>query len=233
MTEGKKHLVVLSGAGISAESGLQTFRDQGGLWEKYDWRALASVEGWTRHPERVLEFYNIRRKKVLEAQPNLAHRIIAELEKAFRVTVITQNVDNLHERAGSTCVIHIHGEILKARCTGPCHHLLEWKKDLRLGDTCKNGYQLRPHVVWFGEAVLHWDECVHACSTADIFVIIGTSLSVYPAASLVHCVPSYARKFLIDQQAPAFIPPDTQVLKMPATRGASMLKEILGKLEVL
>lgn len=227
MPESREHLVVLSGAGISAESGLQTFRDRGGLWEKYDWRELASVEGWARHPERVLEFYNIRRMKVLEAQPNLAHRIIAELEKHFRVTVITQNVDDLHERAGSTRVIHIHGEILKARCTGPCHHILEWKNDLHIGDTCERGYQLRPHVVWFGEAVLHWDDCVRACSTADIFVIIGTSLSVYPAASLVHYVPYHARKFLIDPHGPAFVPPNTQVLKLPATQGASVLKELL------
>ncbi len=198
-----KKLVVLSGAGVSAESGIRTFRDAGGLWEGYDVMEVASPEGWARNPELVLQFYNERRKQALTAEPNEGHRIIAELEKYFMVTVITQNVDNLHEKAGSSHVIHLHGELFKARSTvdpSLIYDIEGW--ELNIGDKCEKGSQLRPHIVWFGEMVPMMDVAVEETMTADIFIIIGTSLQVYPAAGLLSYVARDVPVFIIDPNMP-------------------------------
>ncbi|NNK87650.1 MAG: NAD-dependent deacylase, partial [Flavobacteriaceae bacterium] len=180
-----KHIVVLTGAGVSAESGLKTFREAGGLWEDHDVMEVASPEGFHANPELVMDFYNQRRRQLLEAKPNTAHYHLAELEKWFDMTIITQNVDDFHERAGSSRVIHLHGELFKVRSTYDEFDVMEWRKDLFLGDLCKKGYQLRPHVVWFGEAVPMIPRAIEICETADILLIIGTSMQVYPAASLM------------------------------------------------
>ncbi|HEX9981133.1 MAG TPA: NAD-dependent deacylase [Flavobacterium sp.] len=181
----KKKLVILSGAGISAESGIKTFRDSGGLWEGYDVMEVASPEGWHKHPDLVLDFYNRRRKQLHEVKPNEAHNIIARLEQHFDVSVITQNVDNLHEKAGSSNVLHLHGELFKVRSTGNPNDIREWEHDLHIGDTDEKGNQLRPHIVWFGEAVPALEQAVELTQDADIVIVIGTSLQVYPAAGLV------------------------------------------------
>src|SRR6056297_3048523 len=186
----KEKLVVLSGAGVSQESGIDTFRGAGGMWEKYDVTELASPDAWRRDPELVLRFYNMRRKKVLEAEPNGAHRKIADLENEFDVHVVTQNVDDLHERAGSSRVLHLHGEIRKARSTKNPTLIYDIEgAELNMGDTCELGSQLRPHVVWFGEAVPAMNEAVDIVSEADVLLVIGTSLNVYPAAGLLHYCP--------------------------------------------
>ncbi|MEO4004838.1 NAD-dependent deacylase [Flavobacterium sp. CAU 1735] len=191
----KKKLVVLSGAGISAESGIKTFRDADGLWEGYNIEDVASPEGWAKNKALVLDFYNKRRAQLFEVQPNNAHRILAEMEAEFDLHIITQNVDDLHERAGSRNVLHLHGELLKVRSTVDTDTILDWKTDLHLGDNDSNGHQLRPHIVWFGEAVPAMDEAIALVQTADIFLIIGTSLQVYPAAGLIdytrHTTPVY------------------------------------------
>jgi NAD-dependent deacetylase len=179
-------IVVLSGSGLSAESGLPTFRDAAGLWRQHSWMDLASPEGWNRHPELVLAFYNERRAKAWEAQPNAAHRAIARLEQKFDVTVVTQNVDALHERAGSTCVLHVHGELCFARGTGRARR--RYRIDgapIELGQTCEEGTQLRPDIVWFGEETQHMQEAAGHVAAADKVLVVGTSLSVYPAAGLV------------------------------------------------
>ena len=193
-----KNLVVLTGAGISAESGIKTFRDADGLWEGHDVMEVASPEGYQANPELVLEFYNQRRSQLLQAQPNKAHLALAELEKNYHVTIITQNVDDLHERAGSNNVIHLHGELFKVRSTYDEFDVMEWKKDLVLGDLCQKGYQLRPHIVWFGEAVPMIPKAIEICETADILLIVGTSMQVYPAASLMHYVKPDTKIFYID-----------------------------------
>jgi NAD-dependent deacetylase len=199
MKRDKKELVVLSGAGISAESGLKTFRDMGGLWEQYDVTEVASPEGWKKDPELVLRFYNERRKQLLEASPNKAHRLLKELEADFRVHIITQNIDDLHERAGSREVLHLHGELRKARSTADPSLVYEIKgAELNPGDLCEKGSQLRPHVVWFGEPVPAMDQAVEIVRKADIFVIIGTSLNVYPAAGLVMYTDPSCEIFVID-----------------------------------
>jgi NAD-dependent deacetylase len=180
-----KKLVVLTGAGISAESGISTFRDAGGLWEGHDVTKVASPEGWEDNPEIVLEFYNQRRRQLHTVTPNEAHRALVQLEAAFDVTIITQNVDDLHERSGSTQIIHLHGELLKARSTENSGLIYEWKEDIRLGDTCELGSQLRPHIVWFGELVPKLEEAAIVTSQADLLLIVGTSMQVYPAAGLV------------------------------------------------
>ena len=185
-----KHLVVLTGAGMSAESGLKTFRDEDGLWEGHDVTQVASPEGFRKDPELVLDFYNQRRRQLLEVAPNPGHKMLAELERYFKVTVITQNIDDLHERAGSSHVLHLHGELLKVRSTGDETLVLDWKNDLNLGETCSKGYQLRPHIVWFGEEVPLLYEAAQITVTADILIIIGTSMQVYPAAGLLN----YARQ---------------------------------------
>ena len=199
----RQHVVVLSGAGMSAESGLTTFRDKDGWWKRYDWQRMASVEGFQQEPEAVLEFYNMRRKRLLEVEPNHAHRLLAELEKWHDVTVITQNVDNLHERAGSSKVIHLHGELTKVtssenRNNPDCIKELPLDVPIRMGDKATDGSQLRPYVVWFGEYVSDFGKVVKLVREADIFVVIGTSLMVQPAASLIRYAHPEIPRFIIN-----------------------------------
>lgn len=197
-------LVILTGAGISAESGLKTFRDSDGLWEGYDVYDVATPEAWQRNPSLVQEFYNMRRKAVLEASPNQAHLALKRLEEKFDVTVITQNVDDLHERAGSSNVLHLHGIITKAQSgikPDLVYDIDGW--ELKMGETCEYGSQLRPHVVWFGEAVPMIEKAAQIASHADLFIVVGTSLAVYPAASLIDFVPYSSQKIIVDPNAPA------------------------------
>lgn len=200
-----KKLIVLTGAGISAESGIKTFRDSDGLWEGHDVMEVASPEGWHGNPELVLDFYNKRRRQLREVEPNAGHKILAELENDFDVHIITQNVDNLHERAGSTKVLHLHGELLKARSVNDHERIHDWENDLFLGDVDDNGHQLRPHIVWFGEMVPALDQAVNITRQADFFAVVGTSLQVYPAASLIHYANPGVPVFYIDPK-PASIP---------------------------
>lgn len=193
-----KHLVVLTGAGMSAESGIKTFRDADGLWEGHDVMQVASPQGFSQNPELVLDFYNQRRKQLLEVSPNDAHLALAALENNFKMSIITQNIDDLHERAGSSNVLHLHGELLKAKSTKDESHIVSWTKDINIGDLCPNGHQMRPHVVWFGEAVPMIEKAVDICLTADILLIIGTSMQVYPAASLMHYVADDIPIYFID-----------------------------------
>ena len=199
---GKKKLVVLTGAGISAESGLKTFRDSDGLWEGYDINEVATATAWKRNPELVLEFYNMRRKSVKEAKPNAAHVALAELEKDFDVTVVTQNIDDLHERGGSTNVLHLHGEIFKMRSEKNENLIYPIYGDIRIGDRAEDGVQLRPHIVWFEEPVPMMGEAIEVVKQAELFLIIGTSLVVYPAAGLVNYPPWPIPKFIIDKKMP-------------------------------
>ena len=194
----KTRLVVLSGAGISAESGIKTFRDAGGLWEGHDVMEVASPEGWNANPELVLDFYNQRRAQLKEVKPNTGHEILVDLESSFDVTIITQNVDDLHERAGSSKVVHLHGELRKVRSIRNDQLILDWHSDLNLGDLGSDGHQLRPHIVWFGESVPMMEQAVNIVSQADVFVVVGTSLQVYPAAGLLAYVPPVAQTFYID-----------------------------------
>jgi len=199
----KKKLVVLTGAGISAESGIRTFRDANGLWEGHDVMTVASPEGWRRNMKLVLDFYNQRRKDCLNAQPNPAHFGLAELEKHFDVTIITQNVDPLHEKAGSTKVIHLHGELFKSQSTLDSSLIYEMDHwELKLGDKCDKGSQLRPFIVWFGEAVPMMEPAISETMRADIFAVMGTSLLVYPAAGLIDYAPKAIPKFIIDLKVP-------------------------------
>lgn len=202
-------IIVLTGAGVSAESGLKTFRDENGLWEGHDVMEVASPQGWANNPELVLNFYNERRKQALHAQPNRAHELIASLEKAHQVQVITQNVDNLHEKAGSTQVLHLHGELFQSRSTvdeSLTYEMEGWQ--LQIGDKCEKGSQLRPNIVWFGEAVPLMEEAIRFTEKADIFLVVGTSLQVYPAAGLVHYAPQNAPIYVIDPKKPDFKEPD-------------------------
>jgi NAD-dependent deacetylase len=215
----KKSLVVLTGAGISAESGLKTFRDSDGLWEGYAIEDVATPRAWKKHPERVLEFYNFRRRNVLDAQPNAAHIGLVELEEWFDVQIITQNIDDLHERAGSTNVLHLHGEILKARSSRDERLLYARREDINLGDRCEKGSQLRPHVVWFGESVPMMDQAISIAKKADFFIVVGTSLEVYPAASLIEHIPFEATKFVIDPQPNGLADESFQVISATATDG--------------
>ena len=180
-----KKIVVLTGAGISAESGVQTFRDANGLWQNHDIMEVASPQGWAKNKKLVLAFYNQRRRQLLKVHPNEGHRALVDLEKKYNTVIITQNVDDLHERAGSKNVVHLHGELFKVRSTGDENLIYEWKKDLNIGDKCKKGYQLRPHIVWFGEQVPMIPVAIKEVMNADIMIIIGTSMQVYPAAGLV------------------------------------------------
>lgn len=194
----KKKLVVFSGAGISAESGVQTFRDSNGLWENHRVEDVASPQGFAKNPNMVLDFYNARRRQLREITPNKAHFILAELEEYLDVQVITQNVDDLHERAGSTQVIHLHGELKKARPVNADSEVIPWETDLNLGDFNSEGIQLRPHIVWFGEMVPEMENAIQAAAQADFFLVVGTSMSVYPAAGLIHHIPETCKIFLID-----------------------------------
>ena len=198
---GRKKIIVFSGAGISAESGIQTFRDAGGLWENYNIEDVATPEAWRRNPALVLDFYNQRRKQIMEAQPNEAHYFFALLEEHHDIEIITQNIDDLHERAGSTKVLHLHGEIMKARSTFNPSLVYDLKSsEIKMGDKCEKNSQLRPHIVWFNEAVPNMDVAIEKLDQVDYFIIIGTSLNVYPAAGLVNYVQPIAKKFLIDPQ---------------------------------
>ncbi len=198
----KKRIVVFTGAGISAESGLKTFRDSGGLWEDYKVEDVATPEAWEKDPGMVLDFYNLRLRQVMNAQPNAAHFAIAELEKKYEVQVITQNIDDLHERAGSKKVLHLHGEITKSRSSVDADLIYNVKGgQIRKGEKCAKGSQLRPHIVWFGEFVPFMETAAALSSAAELFIIVGTSLNVYPAAGLVDHVPAGTPKYLIDPQA--------------------------------
>ncbi|MCW3127005.1 MAG: NAD-dependent protein deacylase [Bacteroidetes bacterium] len=225
----KQKIVILTGAGISAESGIQTFRGQDGLWEGHRIEDVASPEGWRRNRELVLDFYNKRRRQLLEVKPNAGHEALVELEKKYDVTIITQNVDDLHERAGSSDVVHLHGELFKVRSTLDESLVYEWKKDLNTGDKCDKGSQLRPHIVWFGEMVPMIERAQRIASKADIFMVIGTSLVVYPAAGLLHYAPAESRKFLIDPYADTFSPsvPNLRTIVAPATKGVPEVVSLL------
>ncbi len=225
----KKHIVVLSGAGISAESGLKTFRDSDGLWMGYDVYEVASPQGWSKNPQLVLDFYNARRKDVAAALPNDAHIGLAELEKDFEVTIITQNIDDLHERAGSTNVLHLHGEIFKMRSVADENNYYEIRGDIRLGDIAEDRHQLRPHIVWFGEAVPMMEKAAAIVQDCDYLVVVGTSLQVYPAASLLYYAPPYLPKFIIDKKIPATEKQtNLTIIEMPATEGVGELIKILS-----
>lgn len=225
-----KKLVVLSGAGMSAESGLRTFRDMGGIWEEYDVTEVASPVAWENKRELVLRFYNERRKQLLEVKPNEGHIGLAELENEFDVHIVTQNVDDLHERAGSSKILHLHGELKKARSTSDPSLVYEidgW--ELKTGDLCEKGSQLRPHIVWFGEAVPAIEEAVPIVQDADILVIIGTSLNVYPAAGLVQYAPSNIPVYLIDPNEVASGNSNIIFIKSGAGEGVKTLKNLLLK----
>lgn len=219
-----KHLVVLTGAGMSAESGIKTFRDADGLWEGHDVMEVATPQGFAKNPALVLDFYNQRRRQLLEVQPNSAHLALAQLETDFKVTIITQNVDDLHERAGSNTIIHLHGELLKARSTHNDQDIFDWRNDIQIGDVCGKGYQIRPHIVWFGEAVPLIEKAMEVCETADILMIIGTSMQVYPAASLMHYVKQNTPIYYVDPK-PALAQSDN-VLVFSENASTGVLKAI-------
>ncbi|WP_396143441.1 SIR2 family NAD-dependent protein deacylase [Flavobacterium sp.] len=228
-----KKIVVLTGAGISAESGIKTFRDADGLWEGHDIMEVASPIGWNKNPTLVLDFYNKRRSQLLTVQANKAHEILAELEKQFNIHIITQNVDDLHERAGSSSVLHLHGELLKVRSVANEKNIMHWKTDLNLGDCDEKGNQLRPHIVWFGEAVPLIEKAIEIVETADILVIIGTSLQVYPAAGLMNYVNQNVPVYYIDPK-PATIydlPNKLKVLPLSAVEGMKIVKDELLNLK--
>ncbi|MBQ9638756.1 MAG: NAD-dependent deacylase [Bacteroidales bacterium] len=228
----KKKIIVLTGAGISAESGISTFRDSDGLWEHYRVEDVATHEAYLRNPRLVLDFYNERRRQLFAAQPNEAHRQLVRLEEAYDVRIITQNIDDLHERAGSSFVLHLHGELTKARSERDEHLLVEiGNRDIRLGDTAPDGAQLRPHIVWFGEAVPAIEPAMALCEQADYFVVIGTSLVVYPAAGLIHYVPRATPCFLVDPKEVA-VPRPCTVVQEPATVGVKRVVDRLLEIAV-
>ena len=228
----KKKIVVLTGAGVSADSGLKTFRDANGLWEGHDVMEVASPGGFARNPELVLDFYNQRRRQLLEVSPNAAHRALVTLEAAYNVSIITQNVDDLHERAGSSEVLHLHGELLKVRSMGNAARVSVWHKDLNLGDSCEDGHQLRPHIVWFGEEVPLLTVAAEITMEADILIIIGTSMQVYPAASLINYAPPGINIYFIDPKpslgGSAF--PNLEIIAENAATGVPKLVAALNKL---
>ena len=226
-----KKVIVFTGAGISAESGIKTFRDSDGLWEEYNIMDVATPEAWTKSPELVLEFYNKRKAQVKGAMPNLAHNLVAELEDNFEVRVITQNIDDLHERAGSTDVLHLHGIVTQARSSVDENLIYDVGfNNINLGDKCELGFQLRPHIVWFGEDVPNMNKAYELVSDADILIIIGTSLNVHPAAGLINDAPTKSKKYLIDPNEIRV--PDTDnliMIKEKATIGMQQLvKELLN-----
>jgi NAD-dependent deacetylase len=227
----KMKLVVLTGAGISAESGLKTFRDSDGLWEGYDIEDVATPRAWKRNPKLVLEFYNYRRREVAKAQPNDAHIGLAELEKDFDVHIITQNIDDLHERAGSTNVLHLHGEIFKMRSENKMSPVYEIREDIIFGNQAEDGGQLRPHIVWFEEPVPMIEIAADVARLAEIFVVVGTSLVVYPAAGLVNYPPWGIPKFIVDKKIPYTSSLyNLTTIELPATEGVKELKEKLKAL---
>lgn len=225
---GRPKLAVLTGAGISAESGLRTFRDSDGLWEGYDVTEVATPRAWRKNPELVLKFYNERRKNVAEAKPNAAHFGLAELEKDFDVTIITQNIDDLHERGGSTNIIHLHGEIFKMRSEYDENLIKEIRGDIHLGDLAEDGGQFRPHIVWFEEPVPKIEEAVPVVYSADIFAVVGTSLVVYPAASLINYIKPATPVYVIDKRIPYLSPMENlTMIEKPATEGVGELLRVL------
>ena len=226
-----RKIIALTGAGVSAESGIPTFRDANGLWKGHDIMDVATPEAWERNPELVLDFYNQRRKAALNVQPNAGHEALAELEKYFEVCVITQNVDNLHEKAGSSHVIHLHGELFKSRSTGKeglCYDIAGW--ELKMGDCCEKGFQLRPYIVWFGEAVPMMEQAIEEALSADIFLVIGTSMLVYPAASLINFVGEEVPKYIIDPKLPDLpAHPNLHMIGKKAGEGVPEVAELLKK----
>lgn len=222
----KQKLVVLTGAGMSAESGLSTFRDSGGLWDQYDVKDVASIEGWINNPKLVQDFYNKRRAELKDHSPNEGHYLIKELENIFQVTIITQNVDNFHERAGSQHVIHLHGELSKVRSVKNPSLIYETLEDVHMGDLAEDGNQLRPHIVWFGEEVPKMEEAVKYTAQAEIFLVIGTSLQVYPAASLLNFVPPEAKIYIIDPNPlEMYLPENIIYIQKGATEGLKIFKQ--------
>ena len=230
----QKKIVVLSGAGISAESGIKTFRDSNGLWEGHAVSDVATPEGWTKNPGLVLDFYNQRRKQLQEVQPNRGHQIIAALENDFEVSIITQNVDNLHEKSGSTSVIHLHGELLKVRSVANPNYILDWQQDLYLGDVDTEGNQLRPDIVWFGEEVPTIELAISMVQNADILLIIGTSLQVYPAASLIHYAKPTIPTYYIDPNPSSIynLPKNIKVIATTGSKGMEIVQKELEKWKV-
>ena len=218
----KMKIAVLTGAGMSAESGLKTFRDSNGLWEGHNVQDVASPEGFERNPKLVLDFYNARRKQLLEVQPNSAHLALAKLESDHEVVVITQNVDDLHERAGSSRVIHLHGELLKVRSSYSEDTILDWREDLNVGDLCENNHQLRPHIVWFGEPVPMMDIAIQNIQEADAIIIVGTSMQVYPAAGLIEYAPYSASIYFVDPNPSLNSTNRLTVIAEKATMGVPM-----------
>jgi NAD-dependent deacetylase len=225
----KKKLVVLTGAGISAESGLKTFRDSDGLWNGYNIEDVATPRAWKKNKQLVLDFYNMRRKDVAKAEPNAAHIGLAELEKNFDVHIITQNIDDLHERSGSTKILHLHGEIFKMRSELNEKLIYEIKKDILLGDMADDGAQLRPHIVWFEEPVPLIEQAAQIAETAEIFIVIGTSLVVYPAAGLIHYTKPAIPKFIIDKSIPYSSLYNVTAIEKPATQGIPELTNLLAR----
>ena len=227
-----KKVVIFSGSGMSAESGISTFRDSGGLWEQYRIEDVATPEAWKRDPATVQEFYNLRRKQIIECQPNKAHVLIARLEEKYDVTVITQNIDDLHERAGSSDVLHLHGNIRLSKSSGPNAEKAYFPIDgweLKTTDRCPDGYALRPHVVWFGEEVPMYEVAMHSIAEADIFVVVGTSLQVYPAAGLIHYAINAESRYLIDPNAEELnVPSSFRVIARNAVDGMIELIQELG-----
>jgi NAD-dependent deacetylase len=228
-----KNLIILTGAGMSSESGIRTFRDSGGLWEEYDVTEVASPMGWSSNRDLVLRFYNDRRTQLANCEPNAGHFGVAKLEEHFNVYVITQNIDNLHERAGSTKILHLHGELTKARSTADPSLVYDiGYKDIKPGDVCEKGSQLRPHIVWFGEAVPNMDEAIRITSTADIFVVIGSSLNVYPAAGLIDYAPGKASLWLIDpNDVDLPVNRNVEIIRESASKGVEILTSRLLKLQ--
>ena len=229
-----KTLVILTGAGMSAESGISTFRDAGGLWEKYRIEEVATPQAWATNPALVHKFYNARRKQLAEAQPNNGHKGLMELEQYFNVQIVTQNVDNLHERAGSSSVLHLHGELMKMRSTGPGQEVFEVKPEkieFTIHDKCPKGYPLRPHIVWFGEAVPAMEEAIPIAESADIMAIIGTSLNVYPAAGLVNYVRKGTPIFVVDPERPSVYIRNVTYIQEKAGRGVELLKNKLEEIQ--
>jgi len=227
----KKKIVVLSGAGMSAESGISTFRDKNGLWENHRIEDVASPEGWARNPELILRFYNDRRRQLHQVKPNEGHLILAELESEYNVQIITQNIDNLHEMAGSSHVIHLHGELFKA-CNQDKSEIIEWTEDITLGQLASNRTQLRPFIVWFGEEVPELYAAEEVTKSADILIVIGTSLKVYPASGLIHASRSASQKYIVDPNCIHYnVPSDFEKLPVTATEGMRFIKEKLRSLQ--
>jgi NAD-dependent deacetylase len=224
----KKHIVILSGAGISAESGLKTFRDSDGLWMGYNVEDVATPRAFARDPQLVLNFYNERRRDVAAAKPNAAHIGLANLEKDFNVTIVTQNIDDLHERGGSTRVLHLHGQIFQMRSVANVNTIYDIRGDINTGDLAPDGFQLRPNIVWFEESVPMMEKAAALLNDCDYFVVIGTSLQVYPAASLLHYAPAFLPKFIIDKKIPAVNNyPNLHLIEKPATEGVEELRRLL------